>query len=72
MDLRFKNQTLQHGIDELIAITPKIEPKKGILGGFSIDFVSNVDTKTSENILYRDKESRDQDFVLLTEHLDKV
>jgi hypothetical protein len=72
MDLRFTNQTLQHGIDELTIITPKIEPTKGSLGGFSIDFISNSDTNTSENLLYRDEKSRDKDFDLLTEYLNRV
>jgi len=72
MDLRFNNQSLKHGIDELVANEPKIVPEKGVLGGFSIDFVSNPEANTTENILYKDAEARDQDFELLIEHLTKA
>jgi len=71
MDLTFDNQALRNSIDELVAIEPKIVPLKGVLGGFSIDYVSNLDTNTTENILYRDEESRDQDFDLLIKHLNQ-
>lgn len=71
MDARFKNQTLGSDIKNIVAIEPKIVPEKGVLGGFSIDYVSNAETNTSENILYRDEESRDQDFELLMEYLNQ-
>jgi len=69
MDKRFKNNYLANNVKQLIEGKLQIEPIKGDIGGFSIEFTNGSDIESFESILYKDEDSRDADLKLLTELL---